>query len=71
MQKKHYFLLAALVVYQRDKLERQKPLNILIPSDTATVNRSRLRSASSRNSTVSGSPRSWTCSSSPSPIWAR
>lgn len=42
MQKKHYFLLAALVVYQRDKLERQKPLNILIPSDTATVNRSQL-----------------------------
>lgn len=42
MQKKHYFLLAALVVYQRDKLERQKPLNVLIPSDTATVNRSQL-----------------------------
>lgn len=40
--KKHYFLLAALVVYQRDKLERQKPLNVLIPSDTATVNRSQL-----------------------------
>ena len=42
MQKKHYFLLAGLVVYQRDKLERQKPLNVLIPSDTATVNRSQL-----------------------------
>ena len=42
MQKKHYFLLAALVVYQRDKLERQKPLNVLIPSDTATVNRGQL-----------------------------
>ena len=42
MQKKHYFLLAALVVYQRDKLERQKPLNVLIPSDSATVNRSQL-----------------------------
>ena len=40
--KKHYFLLATLVVYQRDKLERQKPLNILIPSDSATVNRSQL-----------------------------
>lgn len=40
--KKHYFLLATLVVYQRDKLERQKPLNVLIPSDTATVNRSQL-----------------------------
>ena len=40
--KKHYFLLAALVVYQRDKLERQKPLNVLIPSDTQTVNRSQL-----------------------------
>ena len=40
--KKHYFLLAALVVYQRDKLERQKPLNILITSDTATVNRGQL-----------------------------
>lgn len=40
--KKHYFLLAALVVYQRDKLERQKPLNVLIASDTATVNRSQL-----------------------------
>lgn len=40
--KKHYFLLAALVVYQRDKLERQKPLNVLITSDTATVNRSQL-----------------------------
>lgn len=42
MQKKHYFLLAALVVYQRDKLERQKPLNVLISSNTATVNRSLL-----------------------------
>ena len=42
MQKKHYFLLAALVVYQRDKLERQKPLNILITSETQTVNRSQL-----------------------------
>ena len=40
--KKHYFLLAALVVYQRDKLERQKPLNVLITSDTQTVNRSQL-----------------------------
>ena len=40
--KKHYFLLATLVVYQRDKLERQKPLNVLIPSDTASVNRSQL-----------------------------
>lgn len=40
--KKHYFLLAALVVYQRDKLERQKPLNILITSETQTVNRSQL-----------------------------
>ena len=40
--KKHYFLLATLVVYQRDKLERQKPLNILISSDTATVNRGQL-----------------------------
>ena len=40
--KKHYFLLAALVVYRRDNLERQKPLNILITSDTATVNRSQL-----------------------------
>lgn len=42
LNKKHYFLLATLVVYQKDKLERQKPLNILIPSATATVNRSQL-----------------------------
>lgn len=42
MLKKHYFLFAALVVYQRDKLERTKPLNILITSDEQIVTRPQL-----------------------------
>ena len=40
--KKHYFLMAAVVVYQRESLERQKPLNVLMTSDTQTINRSQL-----------------------------
>ena len=40
--KKHYFLLATLVVYQKDKLERNKPLNILVTSDEQFVTRSQL-----------------------------
>ena len=42
MLKKHYFLFAALVVYQKDKLERTKPLNILITSDEQIVTRPQL-----------------------------
>ena len=42
MLKKHYFLFAALVVYQKDKLERTKPLNILITSDEQVVTRPQL-----------------------------
>lgn len=42
LKKKHYFLLATLVVYQKDKLERTKPLNILITSDDQIVTRSQL-----------------------------
>ena len=40
--KKHYFLLAAQVIYQKDKLERSRNFNILIMSDTKTVNRAQL-----------------------------
>ena len=40
--KKHYFLLAAQVIYQKDKLERSRNFNILIVSDTKTVNRAQL-----------------------------
>lgn len=40
--KKHYFLFAALVIYQKDKLERNKPLNILITSDEQIVTRTQL-----------------------------
>ena len=40
--KKHYFLLAAQVIYQKDKLERSRNFNILIVSDTKTVNRVQL-----------------------------
>ena len=40
--KKHYFLLAAQVIYQKDKLERSRNFNILITSDTKTVNRAQL-----------------------------
>lgn len=39
---KHYFLLATLVVYQKDKLERNKPLNILVTSDEQFVTRTQL-----------------------------
>lgn len=42
MLKKHYFLFATLVVYQKDKLERTKPLNILITSDEQIVTRPQL-----------------------------
>ena len=37
--KQHYFLLAAQVIYQKDKLERSRNFNILITSNTKTVNR--------------------------------
>ena len=40
--KQHYFLLAAQVIYQKDKLERSRNFNILITSDTKTVNRAQL-----------------------------
>ena len=40
--KKHYFLLATQVIYQKDKLERSRNFNILIMSDTMTVNRAQL-----------------------------
>ena len=40
--KKHYFLLAAQVIYQKDKLERSRNFNILITSNTKTVNRAQL-----------------------------
>ena len=40
--KKHYFLFAAQVIYQKDKLERSRNFNILIMSDTKTVNRAQL-----------------------------
>ena len=40
--KKHYFLLATQVIYQKDKLERSRNFNILIMSDTKTVNRAQL-----------------------------
>ena len=40
--KKHYFLLAAQVIYQKDKLERSRNFNILIMSNTKTVNRAQL-----------------------------
>ena len=40
--KKHYFLLAVQVIYQKDKLERSRNFNILIMSDTKTVNRAQL-----------------------------
>ena len=40
--KNHYFLLAAQVIYQKDKLERSRNFNILIMSDTKTVNRAQL-----------------------------
>ena len=40
--KKYYFLLAAQVIYQKDKLERSRNFNILIMSDTKTVNRAQL-----------------------------
>lgn len=40
--KKHYFLMAAVVIYQRESLERQKPLNVLLTSNTQTINRSQL-----------------------------
>ena len=40
--KQHYFLLAAQVIYQKDKLERSRNFNILIMSDTKTVNRAQL-----------------------------
>ena len=40
--KQHYFLLAAQVIYQKDKLERSRNFNILIMSNTKTVNRAQL-----------------------------
>ena len=40
--KQHYFLLAVQVIYQKDKLERSRNFNILIISDTKTVNRAQL-----------------------------
>ena len=40
--KKHYFLLAAQVIYQKDKLERSRNFNILLMSNTNTVNRAQL-----------------------------
>ena len=40
--KQHYFLLAAQVIYQKDKLERSRNFNILITSNTKTVNRAQL-----------------------------
>ena len=39
---KHYFLLAAQVIYQKDKLERSRNFNILLMSNTNTVNRAQL-----------------------------
>lgn len=40
--KLNYFLLSALVIYQREKLERTRHFNILITSQTATVTRNQL-----------------------------
>lgn len=40
--KQHYFLLAAQVIYQKDMLERSRNFNILITSNTKTVNRAQL-----------------------------
>ena len=40
--KQHYFLLAVQVIYQKDKLERSRNFNILITSNTKTVNRAQL-----------------------------
>lgn len=40
--KKHYFLMAAVVIYHRESWERQKTLNVLLTSDTQTINRSQL-----------------------------
>ena len=40
--KQHYFLLAAQVIYQKDKLERSRNFNILITSEHPFVNRAQL-----------------------------
>lgn len=40
--KQHYFLLAAQVIYQKDKLERSRNFNILIASEQPFVNRAQL-----------------------------
>ena len=40
--KQHYFLLAAQVIYQKDKLERSRNFNTLITSNTKAVNRAQL-----------------------------
>lgn len=43
--KLHYFIIAAQVIYQRDKLERSKPMNFLLASKTQTVTRRQLAQA--------------------------
>lgn len=40
--KQHYFLLAAQLIYQKDKLERSRNFNILITSEHPFVNRAQL-----------------------------
>ena len=40
--KQHYFLLAAQVIYQKDKLERSRNFNILLTSEHPFVNRAQL-----------------------------
>lgn len=40
--KKHYYLVSALVVYQKDKLERTKPLNVLMPVNNNLFGRTEL-----------------------------
>lgn len=40
--RQHYFLLAAQVIYQKDKLERSRNFNILITSEHPFVNRAQL-----------------------------
>lgn len=42
MQKKHYFLLATMVVYRKEGLERQRHFNVLIPSEEQIVTRPQL-----------------------------
>jgi hypothetical protein len=42
---KHYFLLSALVIYQRDKIERTRHFNILVTSDKKTINRAQIGNA--------------------------